>query len=219
MIDTIFGNLTPQLLLMRIVAVILALTVHEFSHSLAAYKLGDRTSRYDKRLTLNPIHHIDPIGMVLIILVGFGWAKPVMVNPYNLRKPKRDMAIISFAGPLSNLIFGFITILAIVPYAYFWGITSQISAQLFHFLIILASLNISLAVFNMLPIPPLDGSKILALLLPNHLYYKFISFQYGMLILVVLIVTDLIDAILTPIVFAVYNVMFSIVVNIFSLFL
>jgi len=200
-------------MLLRLPAIIIALTFHEFCHGYAAYFLGDRTAKRDGRLSLNPVRHIDPIGMLMLIIAGFGWAKPVMVNPYNLRNPKQDMAIIAIAGPLSNFLMAFITILIAYPlvmlvgdggwdvhrnFDYFRGIAeaSGLLGLGFRFLGVLFFINIGLGIFNLLPIPPLDGSKLLAIFLPDHMYFRFISFRYGFFLLIILLVTGTIDFIL-----------------------
>ncbi len=161
-------------------ALVIAVTIHEFAHALAADKLGDPTPRIDGRLTLNPLAHLDPLGTVMMLLVRFGWGKPVVFDPYNLKNPKRDAAIISFAGPLSNLLLS--AVLAIV----YQLLPVSIIKELIPALIIM---NVTLAVFNLVPIHPLDGGKILVGLLPHKESYKFDLFlhRYGTWILLVLI--------------------------------
>ena len=165
--------------------------VHEVSHGLVAYRLGDDTAKQMNRLNLNPLNHIDPVGSLILpfflFLMGspilFGWAKPVPYNPYNLRDPKKGAALIGIAGPLSNIaiavIFGIlIRLLKLMP------VISGPAAPLFIFLNMIVFINLLLAVFNLVPIPPLDGSKVLFALLPSK-YYKIQNFleQYGMIIL------------------------------------
>jgi Zn-dependent protease len=142
-------------------AAFIGLTVHEYSHALAAYRLGDSTAKDEGRLSLNPIKHIDIIGFILILVAGFGWAKPVMFNPENLKKKNRDEIIISLAGPFSNLILGFIFIvIARLLYfsQFFNNTTTGIGAV--NTIILWGIINFGLFIFNMLPIPPLDGSHI-----------------------------------------------------------
>jgi len=134
-------------------ALIIAITIHEFSHAYVADRLGDPTPRSHGRLSLNPLKHLDPIGTIMIFVARFGWGKPVPIDPYNLRQPKRDELFIALAGPASNLILA--SILAITY--------SQLTNPIIY---IIAIINIYLAVFNLLPIPPLDGSKIFLNLLP-----------------------------------------------------
>jgi len=180
-------------------ALIVAITIHEFSHALAADKLGDPTSRSMGRLTLNPLKHLDPIGTIALIFLGFGWGKPVPIDPYNLQHPKRDEAIISLAGPISNLILALIISLIVrfLP-------LNNISIL---FLSILVQMNVVLAIFNLLPLPPLDGSKIFLALLPQD---KSIQWQeafekYGFVLIIVLLFlpiggSNIISLIISPII-------------------
>ena len=154
-----------QRILYYLPGVILGLTVHEFCHALCAYKLGDGTARDQGRLTLNPIKHIDIIGFLFILFAGFGWAKPVEFNPENLRNLRRDKALIAAAGPLSNLALGILLSLLLKAMLYFLGNDtigfSVFVEHLFYILLYAASINFGLFVFNLLPIPPLDGSHII----------------------------------------------------------
>lgn len=162
------------------------LPVHEYAHARTAVKLGDPTPRYQGRLTLNPFAHIDYFGSLLILLVGFGWAKPVQVNARNFKNPKGGMAITAVAGPLSNLLMAFISLLLLNLTVFFWpGVFSNaFGLILWGLFSYLASINISLAVFNLIPIPPLDGSRILTAVLPDRIYYKIM--QYEQIIMIVL---------------------------------
>ncbi len=173
------GQLSFMDAVMEILAVtiiiLLILPLHELAHGFVAYKLGDNTAKRQGRLTLNPLHHIDYIGALCLLLVGFGWAEPVPVNPYNLKNPKRDMALVALAGPVANLIAalaGYLVanlLVTVVP-------ASQMSAAWFSavltFLSYYCSVNVGLAVFNLIPLPPLDGSKILGAFLPDRTYVK-----------------------------------------------
>jgi Zn-dependent protease len=159
-------------------AVLITLTVHEYFHGYAAYKLGDHTAKHLGRLTLNPIRHIDPIGALCMLLFRFGWAKPVPINARNLSHPRRDIAIISLAGPLSNLVLSiFSAFLYLLTYTLLRGISFSnefllaVAQNSLDFLFIFHSVNIGIAIFNLIPIPPLDGSKILAILLPPKAYF------------------------------------------------
>ncbi len=170
--------------------------IHELSHAWVAYKLGDTTAKNDGRLTFNPIKHIDPIGMVMILLFGFGYAKPVPVNISRLKNPKKDMALVSVAGPASNLVLAFISNFIAYALAYFGGDSSAVSI-LYSFFFYAAYINIILAAFNILPIPPLDGSKILAAFLPDRTYYKYMMYEkYAMIALLVILVTGILDRVL-----------------------
>jgi len=193
------GHAPPIFFALWILAIIVALTIHEFSHGYSAYLLGDRTAKLDGRLSFNPIRHIDPIGMLMILVVGFGWAKPVMVNPYNLRNSKRDMAIISFAGPLSNFVLAFVMVFVFTFSDEFFG-RGMVADYVLSFFWFLIRINVILGVFNLLPIPPLDGSKILGLFLPDHLYYRYVSYPYGIFILLGLMVTGITWRIIGPII-------------------
>ena len=195
-------------LISSVFVVFCTLPVHEFAHAFTADKLGDHTARSMGRLTLNPFAHIDWLGAAMILLVGFGWAKPVPVNGYRLHHPKRDMALVALAGPLSNLILGFLMLLLLHAVSALFTalhITGMITLVLLFFSYA-ALINIQLAIFNLIPVPPLDGSRILAVLLPDRLYYKLMQYeQYLYIILMVLLITG---ALTTPLSFLstrVYN--------------
>ena len=145
-------RLPPEVLVLLIPVLLFALVFHEFSHGWVAYKLGDPTAKNQGRLTLNPLSHLDPFGSMMILFVGFGWAKPVPVDSRYLANPRKDMMKIAFAGPASNLLLALIGGILIRLTGYAGPLTSM--------LILFTQINISLAVFNMIPIPPLDGSQI-----------------------------------------------------------
>jgi len=175
--------------------ILYALTIHEFSHGYAAYKLGDDTAKRAGRLTINPIRHIDPFGTIIFPLMliitrmpfVFGWARPVPINPYNFRNFKRDTALVSLAGPMAN----FISAIAFSILFNFLNNTMMQGSQNV-FLIILyytIFINIVLGIFNLIPIPPLDGSKIFAAFLPDKLYFKFQQFERkGMILFLAIII-------------------------------
>lgn len=176
-----------------LVVIFLTLPIHEFAHGFTAVKLGDDTPRWQGRLTLNPFAHIDYMGAAAILVFGFGWAKPVQVNSRNFRNPKVGMAITAFAGPLSNIIMAFIFALLSNLVVLFLSET-VISSYVVLFCCFVAKINISLAVFNLLPIPPLDGSKILAIFLPNRIYYTLMRYErYVYFILIALLFTNVLD--------------------------
>ena len=195
--ELISGNLgfTEAIIyiLSSLAVVFLTMPIHEFAHGFIADKLGDPTPRYQGRLTLNPFAHIDYIGSLCILLFGFGWAKPVQVNAYNFRKPKRDMALTALAGPVSNLLLALIClILANVVIL----ITNSIRLYyVIAFFFYVAQINVSLAVFNLIPIPPFDGSRLLAVFLPDRYYYKLMRYEryiyYGLLALLFLGILDI----------------------------
>lgn len=186
--------------LMQIVAglpgLIIAMTVHEYAHAVTAVMLGDPTPRMQGRLTLNPSAHIDPIGLLMLFLVRFGWAKPVMVNPYNFKHPRRDDILVSLAGPFSNLLTAFITLVIMVILLESGVHMTQGMHTVFSLILIY---NINFAIFNMLPIPPLDGSQVLRQLLPYELAQKYREIErYSFLILIVFLMTPILGDILVP---------------------
>jgi Zn-dependent protease len=178
----------PLYFVVWVAAILVALTVHEYSHALAAHLMGDQTAKRMGRLSLNPITHIDPIGFIALVLVGFGWGKPVPFNPYNLRYPKWGSALVAAAGPLSNIIMVVIfgTILKYTQHLMLEG------NLLIEFLTLLIVLNLVLCLFNLIPIPPLDGSKFLlsALTAPKFYKFRFLLETRGPLILLAFIILD-----------------------------
>lgn len=157
-----------------IIAIILPL--HECAHGWVAVKLGDNTPKWDKRLTLNPLASIDPMGALAMLLFGFGWAKPVSVNPRNFRNPKRDMAIVAIAGPISNLLAALVGAMIITPFG-IYAPANVITTFIYYLLYFYIYVNISLAVFNLLPIPPLDGSRIVAAFLSDKAMMAYYRYQ------------------------------------------
>ena len=178
--------------LIRVVTVLLAICIHETAHGFAAYKLGDPTAKYDGRLSLNPLKHIDPIGALCMFFFGFGWAKPVMINPTYFKNLKRDTALTALAGPVSNILLSYVAMLFLVHLA---PVVNNLYFTLFFQLFL--SINIGLAVFNLIPIPPLDGSKIFLTLLPQRIYYEIMRYErLGFLILVVALYLGVLDPVL-----------------------
>lgn len=173
------------------VPAVICITLHELSHGLAAYRLGDNTAKEHGRLTLNPLKHIDLVGFVMMVVFHFGWAKPVPVNMYNFKKPKRGMAITALAGPVSNIL---ITVVFLLLYGvvYIPLRTSSVGVYILDTILLTAYCSLGLGIFNMLPVPPLDGAKVLAAVIPDESYYKLMRYEkYGMILLVVLVWTGL----------------------------
>ncbi len=187
-LDLLFGS--PALALAWIAAIFLVLTVHEFSHALVGKLRGDRTAEREGRLTLNPLSHIDPTGLILLLLFGFGWAKPVPYNPYNLKDPKWDSVRIALAGPLSNLIMAIIAGVAFRVLVMGGIIASLNLLSIFLFLTIL--LNLFLLLFNIIPIHPLDGSKLFFALFdhPKHAQLRqFVAVRGPQILLVAVLIS------------------------------
>ena len=183
LLDILRGGFDPIALIAGLFAsvfvVFCTMPVHECAHAFVANKLGDGTARLSGRMTLNPMKHIDPIGALMIILVGFGYAKPVPVNPRNFKNPKTGMALTALAGPVSNLLMAAIFILlknivGVLPAA------NVLATALYLFFTYAAIINM----FNLIPIPPLDGSRVLQLLIPSKYYYKFLQYERYIVLIV-----------------------------------
>ena len=172
-----------------IIIVVMSLTVHEFAHSLVTIRLGDDTPRRQGRLTLNPLAHIDLVGFIMLVVAGFGWAKPVQINPANLKKPRRDGILIAIAGPASNLVFAMAAVVLIWAVLATHALVSRSSIRDFgNFMVMLAEINVSLAIFNMIPIPPLDGSHLITPFLGRvNTTLAATYFRYGSLVLLAII--------------------------------
>lgn len=183
----------PIYYVLSALAALIALTVHEYCHGYAAYRLGDDTAKNFGRLTLNPTKHLDPIGTICIVLFHVGWAKPVPINPRNFKNPKRDFAITAAAGPISNLLLAFFSAFVYLLFYAFVknlsfeseNLTYNIILNTLRFLYIFRYVNIGLGLFNLLPIPPFDGSRLLNVILPADLYFKVMKHErkiyYGVL--------------------------------------
>lgn len=192
MLGDLFNN--PLSFIFWIVALLAAITVHEFSHALAAERLGDPTPRLQGRLTLNPLAHLDPLGTIMLILVRFGWGKPVVFDPYNLRHPRRDAAVISIAGPIANLVLASASAIILrllfafrLPMLANSG-TNVLLAIFVNLLQPVIVLNVMLAIFNLVPISPLDGFKIVGGILPEEYAQQWYELErYGLIFLLFLI--------------------------------
>lgn len=192
-------------LLISIPALLLAITIHELSHGYISYILGDPTAKNEGRLTLNPIKHIDPIGALGLLFFHFGWAKPVPINPFYYKNRKLGIILVSIAGPMSNFILAFLTTLALKISISGSGFlfSNQIA---YEFISMFLIYNVSLGIFNLIPLPPLDGSKILASLLPEK--YEFFAYKnekYFMIALFALMYFGVISKIMNPIVSQIFN--------------
>ena len=186
----IINFITQMLYVLPIV--LITLTFHEYAHGYVAYRLGDPTAKMMGRLTPNPVKHLDPIGFLMMVFVGFGWAKPVMINPRNFKNPKKGMAISAAAGPIMNLIMAVLGVL-IYNILLFIFVKAQIfntfATSALIFFMQFASLNVWFAVFNLLPVPPLDGSRVVTYFLSPKLshYYNYIE-KYGFIVLMILLI-------------------------------
>ena len=191
---------------------IIAMVVHEYAHARVAVAMGDFTPRMMGRLTLNPVAHIDPIGLLMLFFVQFGWAKPVMINPRNFRDWKKGEVLVSLAGPGANLLTAFVAVL-IMAVCMKMGCSMSYGFRTVLYLIVIY--NINFAIFNMIPLPPLDGSKVLMAFLPGEWAFKLMSIErYSFLILIVLMMTPVLGSILIPLqrlVFAVFNAVLAII--------
>lgn len=198
-------------MLLRVVPVLLCLTVHEVCHGLVALRLGDTTARDQGRLSLNPIKHVDIMGALMMVFFHFGWAKPVPVNMWRFKNPKIGMAITALAGPVSNVLLAMVAFFA---YGFFFELlaVSEAGWVVLGLIATLASLSLSLGIFNLIPVPPLDGSKVLFALIPNETYYKLMRYErYGMIVLLVLVATGVLSTPLSKAVTWVYGLLEPIV--------
>ncbi|MCA9369015.1 MAG: site-2 protease family protein [Pseudomonadales bacterium] len=200
LLQTLFEN--PIIFFLNVAGLVVALTIHEFAHAFVADKLGDPTPKYQGRVTLNPMAHLDPLGTLAILIVGFGWGKPVQFDPFNLKEPKRDTALIALAGPASNILLAILLGigLSLLPAT---GVLAPILAR---FMVFTLYINVMLAIFNLVPVYPLDGSKIFEALLPpdTALAYEQFMHRYGSIVLLMLIVpwsgTSAVSTLISPII-------------------
>lgn len=193
-------NFDIMSILINVPITLIALTGHEFAHGYVSKKLGDPTPEYQGRLTLNPLAHLDLVGTILMILTGFGWAKPVQVDPRYYKDPKKGMALTALAGPMANFIMAFA---ALLIYAVFFVISikfnvAQNAVNIIGAIVqIFAVRNLCFMVFNIIPIPPLDGAKVLGMFLPNGAYYKMLQYErYSMLLIMFLSLTGVFGGII-----------------------
>ena len=201
--------LNLEQIILAVPAILLAISFHELGHGYVAYKLGDPTPKYQGRLTLNPLAHLDPMGTIMLILFRVGWARPVMINTQYFKNKRQGTLLVSLAGPLANVLLGWIFYNGLkianlhLPY-------SSFSSTLLMFLLINVQINLGLAAFNLIPIPPLDGSHILASVLPPRLAYNYARLApYGPIVLIVLLISGGARFIINPI----YNVLSTLLIR------
>ena len=196
-------------ILINVPITLIALTGHEFAHALVSTKLGDPTPRYEGRLTLNPLAHLDIIGTILMMLTGFGWAKPVGVNPMYYDDRKKGMALTAIAGPIANFIMAFAgvlvgTLLLVIGNRLEWSYSVMENINMIFYLF--AFRNLCFMVFNLIPIPPLDGAKVLGLFVPDRTYYTILQYErYSIILIMVLSLTGVFNTIIGGGVSAVFS--------------
>lgn len=206
-----FGSLMS--ILINVPITLVCLTGHELAHGWVSEKLGDPTPRSQGRMTINPLAHLDVIGTLLMIFTGFGWAKPVMVNPMYYKDRKKGMALTAAAGPLANLVMAFLMLLIYTLVAILCaklGITMPylVSTIVYAFVI----RNLCFMVFNIIPIPPLDGAKVLGMFLPNRAYYKMLQYErYSMIIIMLLALSGALDRIIGTGVYAIFDGLMAVI--------
>ena len=198
-------------IVLSVVPSLLCITFHEVSHGYVAYRLGDTTAKDAGRLTLNPLKHIDPMGLLMMVVFKFGWAKPVPVNMMRFRSPKRGMALTALAGPVSNLLLA-VLFLGIGKVIYLYAPYSEGMNVFFEWcLFTVAPMSVGMGLFNLIPIPPLDGSKVLAMFLPNSAYGQLMRYErYGILVLLALSWLGLGGNFLGNAIYGVYEALFHI---------
>ncbi len=209
-VSTFLQNLDLSSLLplaMSIVSALLCITWHEVSHGLAALALGDPTAKNRGRLTPNPLRHLDPLGLLMMVVAHVGWAKPVPIDSRYFRHPKRDIALTALAGPVSNFVLSFLAMLCASGVYHFWVLDgySLPSQYVMIFFLEIAVLSMGLGLFNLIPISPLDGSKVLYALLPDRIYYTILRYErYGMILMIAVVLLGLVS---TPLSWLIYRAM------------
>ena len=208
-------NTVSQLIIMA-PPLLLALTLHEYAHGYVAFRLGDPTARDAGRLTLNPLSHLDPIGTIAFFFIKFGWAKPVPVNPYYFKNPRKDMLWVALAGPITNLLLAVVSALllkaiigtaTVIPYS---AMLEAILVPLYNMLVASVWINLVLCIFNFLPIPPLDGGRILTGLLPEELARTYASFErYGFIVILILAFSGVLGTVIFPVIRFANNLLLS----------
>lgn len=220
------SNITSLIVqkLLILPGILIGLSIHEFSHAFAAYKLGDQSQKFRGRLTIDPLKHIDPMGFLLLLVMGFGWAKPVQIDSRYFKNPKRDDIIVSLAGPISNLL---LAILISIITAIIFSIsiktgvdtTSQLFVTIMSILQYAISINLVLMVFNLIPIPPLDGHHVLADLGGYRVQQFFNKYSnYWSIILIVLIISGVFGFIISPTVGVLYKILMNLMNGIVTVF-
>lgn len=194
-------------------AVLIAISMHEFAHGYVSYKLGDPTPKERGRLSLNPFRHLDLVGTLCLMFFHFGWAKPVMVNPYYYKNRKRGMLLVALGGPVMNFIISFISLFIMgIIIKMTGGYAGDIIVFVFNLLSYIVMINLGLGVFNLIPVPPLDGSKVLGAILPEDKYFKYMQYEkYGYIILLILLGVGLISGPLSFVTGTLYDGMWAIV--------
>lgn len=213
-----------------IIVILVSLTFHEFSHAFVSYRLGDPTAKSMGRLTLNPIKHLDPLGTIMMVAsmiggMGIGWAKPVPINPMYYRSKKAGTMLVSIAGPLSNLLLSFLFIFPLIYIDWRYGVNTLQANDPKYIIASISQMfmltNISLAIFNLIPVPPLDGSKILSGVLPTRQYYQFMQYEnyIGIVfILIIFIFPGILNTIMRTVTVPISNLLVEAAYRIFSLF-